>query len=90
MKLVVTCQTDAWELNHLWRDISSSEIFSLEPPASGQRRRYSFVLDNFSPDEQAEARARPAVSSRKGEQASPPGMRAPGLATWPNPYCSSA
>jgi hypothetical protein len=84
VKLVVTCQTDTWDVYQLWRDIPSAEIFSLDPTASGQRRRSSFVLEDFSPDERTEAIFR-RIPAPRGEQASLQ-LRAPGLATLRNPY----
>jgi hypothetical protein len=84
VKLVITCQTEIWEVYQLWRDIPSAEIFSLDPISSGQRRRSSFVLDDFSPDERTEAVSRRLPASR-GAQASLQ-LRAPGLATLRNPY----
>jgi hypothetical protein len=84
VKLVVTCQTDTWNLHQLWRDIPSAEIFGVEPTEGEERRRYSFVLDDFSPDERTDAVLR-RLPAPRGEQAGLQ-LRAPGLAPLRNPY----
>jgi hypothetical protein len=83
VKLVVACQTEAWELYHLWREIPSGEIFVLDPTVS-EERRYSFVLDAFSPDERTDAVTR-RLPAPRGEHASLQ-LRGAGLLALRSPY----
>lgn len=84
VKLVVACPTAAWELYQLWREISSGEIFVLDPTVSEERRRYSFVLDAFSPDERTDAVTR-RLPAPRGEHASLQ-LRGAGLLALRSPY----
>jgi tetratricopeptide (TPR) repeat protein len=93
-KLVLTCQTQLWELHRLGAGISPGEIFSPggAPPTgtasldSGGERAdsYSLILGNFTRDEQEEALRRRFGSENGSRIASR--LRDPAFTLLSNPY----
>ncbi len=102
-KIVLTCQKQLWELHHLGTEIPSNDVFDLSSEKSGSEKEsqstseqlvssskgqlHSFMLADFSPEEQRAALSKRLSPDRADQVANH--FRLPGFTLLRSPYLLS-
>lgn len=84
VKLVLTCQTQLWNIHRLFAEIDVGEIFAPDEEPGTQRKPYSFLIGDYTADEQLEALKMRFGSERGSRVASR--LRASSFTPLNNPY----